>query len=411
MFVITKVFVITIVIYMFTTHPPTCAPVYHVAADWTSMASSTDGTKIVAVTTTARGTIWASSDSGVSWKSRASGLPGDMYFKDVTSSANGAKLALVGYGAGYVGYVYTSNNNGTSWSNSDASSLLTNVSRNVYQISTRTDWHISLMSIKSSADGTYLALAVEGRGIYTSNNSGANWTLTSAGPLDWSCIAMSSDGTKLVAGVTAGALYTSINGGASWTVRKSGFYGGGPTYTWISQVESSQTAIRPSTIGRILLPDVSFYWSSLAISDNGARIVAGTEDTIYVWISTNSGANWQACQPWPTYYFGWANVSPLTGLRSVRMSPDGIKIAFLSHQYGLYTDMTYIGGDVLGTQMLGLVTIKSFVPNWYIYGKDGNGFTAMTSSSKGTNFAIAVNVGGIYTSFDNGTSWARGYST
>ena len=369
------------------------------------MASSSDGTKLVAIGGQ-WGTmgVWVSSDSGVSWKSRASGLPGDIYLKDVTSSADGVKLALAGWGSeSYVGYVYTSNNGGTSWtatiSNSDGSFLITNYP----PYSTK-----SLMSIKSSADGIYLALAVEGRGIYTSNNSGANWTLTSAGPLGWSCIAMSSDGKKLVAGVTAGALYTSINGGASWTVRKSGFYGGGPSYTWISQVEFTSNIYG---IGRILLPDVSFYWRSLAISDNGTRIVAGTEDTSYVWISTNSGADWQACQPWPEYSpsSGTKSIALLKRLNNVRMSPDGTKIAFVTHLFGLFTG-SYNGGDVMGTKMLSTDTLKSFVPQWGSF-NNANGFTAMTLSSNGTNIAVAVNSGGIYTSFDRGTTWVRGFST
>ena len=77
-----------------------------------------------------------------------------------------------------------------------------------------------------SPDGQYLAAVVRGGHIYTSSNSGANWTDRStatgsgiAGSKDWASIAMSPDGTKLAAVVFDGRLYTSSDGGVTWIDR------------------------------------------------------------------------------------------------------------------------------------------------------------------------------------------------
>ena len=44
--------------------------------------------------------------------------------------------------------------------------------------------------------------------IYTSTDSGATWTPTSAPTNTWDCIASSADGTKLAAGIYGGGIYT-----------------------------------------------------------------------------------------------------------------------------------------------------------------------------------------------------------
>jgi hypothetical protein len=82
-------------------------------------------------------------------------------------------------------------------------------------------------SIASSSNGTKLAAAVPGYGIYTSTNSGQTWTQTSAPGEDWTSIASSSDGIKLAAigdGLGDG-IYTSTNSGLTWKASQLYFTG------------------------------------------------------------------------------------------------------------------------------------------------------------------------------------------
>jgi hypothetical protein len=77
----------------------------------------------------------------------------------------------------------------------------------------------SWSQLVSSADGTKL-VAASGGGIYTSTNSGTNWTLASVSIVP-SSLASSADGRKLVAVVSGGLnfsspIYTSTNSGGTW---------------------------------------------------------------------------------------------------------------------------------------------------------------------------------------------------
>ncbi len=82
-------------------------------------------------------------------------------------------------------------------------------------------------------------MAVDNGGqIYTSTDSGANWTPRESSR-SWNSVASSSDGTKLVAVVRFGQIYTSTDSGASWTARES-----------------------------------NRFWTSVASSSDGTRLVA-----------------------------------------------------------------------------------------------------------------------------------------
>jgi hypothetical protein len=71
-------------------------------------------------------------------------------------------------------------------------------------------------SVAMSADGTHLAAAVNGGGIYTSTNSGFTWSVTDAPNTNWSALALSSDGYTLVALSTNGLLGVSSDFGVTW---------------------------------------------------------------------------------------------------------------------------------------------------------------------------------------------------
>ena len=146
---------------------------------WRSVASSDDGTKLVAVVS--GGLIYTSTDSGVTWTARDS----LRNWRSVASSADGTKLVAVTYG----GQIYTSTDLGATWTARESNR----------------PWY----SVASSADGTKLVAVVYGGGqIYTSTDSGSTWTARESNR-HWHYVASSADGTKLVAVVDGGQIYTS----------------------------------------------------------------------------------------------------------------------------------------------------------------------------------------------------------
>ena len=148
--------------------------------DWYAVASSADGTKLVAAAN--GGQLYTSTDSGVTWTARENSRD----WKSVASSVDGTKLV-----AGGNSQLYTSTDSGVTWTARE------NI-RNWY-------------SVASSADGSKLVAAVYGGQLYTSigsegglallENAGAqslSLTGINAGPADeagqgLSITAMSSD--------------------------------------------------------------------------------------------------------------------------------------------------------------------------------------------------------------------------
>jgi len=170
--------------------------------DWRSVATSADGTKLVAVADNAWGPF-TSADSGATWISNSA----PTLFWTVATSVDGNKLVAA------LGWICTSTDSGATWTLSGAPVL--------------SYWR----SVASSADGTKLVAAESdinfpwGTGsIYTSTDSGATWISNNVPGLDWSSVASSADGTKLVAAAldnpnypgSHGGIYTSTNSGATW---------------------------------------------------------------------------------------------------------------------------------------------------------------------------------------------------
>ena len=115
--------------------------------NWTSVASSSDGTKLVAAVIS--GQLYTSTDSGVNWTARMTDVNRDWF--SVASSADGTKLV-----AGVQVASFTPR-----WIRGelDAREAILN-------------WQ----SLASSADGTKLVAAVFNGQLYTSVDSGVTWT-------------------------------------------------------------------------------------------------------------------------------------------------------------------------------------------------------------------------------------------
>jgi len=222
---------------------------------WRSVASSADGSKLAGVVNNSF--VFTSTNAGGTWVQRTTGLPGSgSPWSSIASSADGTKLVAVANGGG----IYTSTDSGNTWaqrtsglpgggvaawtsvaSSSDGTKLAVAGGGAIYvSSSSGASWSGTSggfgTSVASSADGTKLVGVVNGGGIYTSTDSGGSWTHQTTGlPASpaWTSVASSADGGKLAATVSGGGIYTSLNWGASWTQQL-----GEPNASWYAITSS-----------------------------------------------------------------------------------------------------------------------------------------------------------------------------
>jgi hypothetical protein len=173
--------------------------------NWWSLVAT--GNKLVA--TIDGWNIDTSADSGVSW-TRTSAPTNE--WSSVASSADGTKLVAVAFwdfvgGLGLLGdgLIYTSTNGGANWTQTSAPT---------------NNWS----SVACSADGTTLVAGASARdfsegggAVYTSTNSGADWVQAPLPFESWISVACSADGIELVAAALTGQIYVSKDSGATWT--------------------------------------------------------------------------------------------------------------------------------------------------------------------------------------------------
>ena len=205
--------------------------------NWSSIAGSTDGSKLVAAAW--GGKIHTSSDAGANWTEHPGA--GDRNWLAVVSSADGNKLAAL-YDWG--GYIFTSSDAGVNW-----------IARGVPGSHNWT-------AIASSADGNRLVAVAKDSTVFTSSDAGVTWTAqANSGSRKWSAVASSADGNKLVATATGGRIYTSANAGATWTERAA---------------------------------DGLHNWTAVTISDDGQKLSATAGGGGYIYSSNDGGATWVA---------------------------------------------------------------------------------------------------------------------
>ena len=208
---------------------------------WDSVASSADGTELVAVGLTEPNTnvLYASTNFGTTWTQIAT-LPNANAYA-IASSADGTKLVL----AGWQNPIYVSTNLGSTWTAYGNSDTYTTVA--------------------SSADGTKLVAAGwDTSAIYTSTDSGISWTAHSVPYNSWESSACSADGTKMVVVGAGNPIYLSTNSGD----------------TWLPDTNAPQT-----------------LWESVASSGDGNKIVAFDMFDYLIYVSTNSGTTWTSNSP------------------------------------------------------------------------------------------------------------------
>jgi photosystem II stability/assembly factor-like uncharacterized protein len=282
--------------------------------DWKSVASSADGTKLVAVVD--GGQIYTSNDSGVTWTPRAE----NRSWQSVASSADGSKLVAVENGD----LIYTSIDSGQSWtpcmgsapcdgpqpwtavaSSADGSKLVAVAKGRPIYTSTDggTSWtaHDDMflirpwLSVASSADGSKLVAG--GDAIFISTDGGTNWdtcgALTCQMPSNWHAVALSADGSMMMAGESPGNMYISSDDGESWT--RPTTIGSGGSWSLASSSDGRKLAVA-SRLGRFYTSGDSGAhwterasgqdWGSVASSADGSQLVTVMRSGGRIYIST-----------------------------------------------------------------------------------------------------------------------------
>jgi hypothetical protein len=284
---------------------------------WSAVASSSDGTKLVATVNTGQ-TIYTSTNSGLNWVAQSTGA-GSQKWSSVASSADGTKLvAGVGDTGNTSGNIYVSTNSGVSWA-SKASAQ---------------QW----VSVASSSDGTKLVAAAYGfdlmqinGGVYVSVNSGLNWTYE-FGLAVCSAVASSADGTKLVATASSQStqgIWVSTNSGTSWG-RSTNIAG---LNSVTSSSDGSRLAATTSSGAIYISTDSGATWAataanasgtSITSSADGSRLAAAYNAPGYISISTDGGTSWSQNAP----SLAWAGIAS---------SSDGSKLVAVANNGQIYT--------------------------------------------------------------------------
>ena len=267
---------------------------------WTSVASSADGSKLVAsagfYSSGYPNGIYISTNSGATWQlsTNANG------WLEVGCSADGSRLvAANSFPSGNTTFTapHTSTNSGATWQSGqfvfmgDAGTIASSADGRVLIIGlvpshplVSTNWGQTWSQI-SLDGGCYVACSADGTKLFTagrnyagmspllqshlniSTNSGMTWQVSSNAPYttDWSSIACSADGEKVIGSLYEGSIYTSTNSGQTWVTNNV-----------------------PATT-----------WQSVAMSADGTRMIAtfGDSNNGGIYTSTNSETSWMLNNP------------------------------------------------------------------------------------------------------------------
>lgn len=253
------------------------------AAQCDSVASSADGTHLF-IAVTNGGFLYYSTNSGSSgsWTGITGTDFGGVQWTSVACSSSGYQLVAADSGGGLLVYSGTpptlvnSYANASAWSAVASSANGSNLVAAVYggdiyissSAGASSSWSAvspngstaNWKAVASSASGTVLVAAAYGGGIYTSSNGGTNWSQSSAPTGNWVSAATSSDGSKMIAAAQGGGIYTSANWGETWTPQTNSL---STTANWACVTSSSSGATLAAGIYSTLSPD-GLYTSQAA---------------------------------------------------------------------------------------------------------------------------------------------------
>ena len=213
--------------------------------------------------------IYTSTDAGNTWTLTSAVSTN---WSAIASSADGSRLVAAVNGGG----IYRSTYFGADWSATTAPSNY---------------WS----AVYSSPDGCRLAAAANGGGLAAGVRFtfppilGASWTNASAPRANWSAISAPADGSQWLATVNGGMIYRSTNGGAAWTTNNG--LPGLVSITSQTNISGQGWTTIFSTTTNSVLTSPSQYWSAVAASADGSRVVAANNHSIFT--AYNSGTRGQ----------------------------------------------------------------------------------------------------------------------
>jgi hypothetical protein len=307
---------------------PTTSP-----AQWSSIACSADGTRIMALPPSSpQEVFYASTNSGTTWSA-----VGNDFATDVACNGDGTAFIVA---APYDGNVMMQYSPTSGWSETflavgTQSSLvasstngmtllsagvyytgypsITNNDRILASLDGGFSWkvvltNVAIKALACSASGSTFLAGSTSKVIYISTNFGVNWSsnlVDDLWPGSWNSLASSADGSRIFAASEDG-VFVSTNAGLHWT--------------------------------QIHAPD---SFQSIAVSPDGTQIVAAARAG-RVCTSTNSGLNWD--QSTLSGLSGYTNANDI--ITAVAMSTDGARM-FAAPLYGsIYTSFPTLGGFV-----------------------------------------------------------------
>lgn len=275
-------------------------------ANWTSIASSADGLRLVAVAS--GGTIYTSSDSGNTW-THQTGAPLRSW-SSVASSADGNDLAAGCNDSSYG--IYTSTNAGVTWTTNNKLPL--------------NQWS----GVAMSADGSKLVAG--SANLYTSTNYGVTWTSNNISGFLNVC-ASSAGGTTLLAGGGSGPLTISTNSGQTW--EQLAFTG--TEISFATSADGSKVATTCVINGNTdvsISTNFGISWTSNQVSSQFYQIIAASADGNQLVLATQGGGIYTS----PSGGKSWCtNDVPNSTWTAVASSADGSVLAATVQSGGIWT--------------------------------------------------------------------------
>lgn len=311
--------------------------------NWTSVACSADGSKIVAASC-CYGLIYVSTNSGVTWNVSRAPLTN---YSSVAMSADGTRIIA----NTPPGVVFVSTNGGTDWTTSVSPA-------GQYQL-------------RCSADGMK-CVAASPAGVLTSTDGGLTWNFNTNRPLIFATI--SADGNTLAGRHLSGEFFTSTNGGVSWETAAGlpqayTYFAGSADLRKVVAIVGVRLGPEQNCDYIYTSPDFGATWLrtslpygcyfSVVSSADGTKLAAQlpwSAQGTPIYTSTDSGATWT-----PNLVPGsetWGAVAAsMTGMAS---SADGNLLVALAYGAGIHTRRT-TPTPILKAQVAGQNLVLSWI--------------------------------------------------
>jgi hypothetical protein len=270
--------------------------------------------------------------------------------------------------------VFTSSNSGGNWTLQSAAFAGTTVSRMV-------------------ATGTRV-FAVTPAGISASANRGLTWTAANSGLTDTNVTALIVSGANLLAGTKTGGVFLSSDFGASWTAVNTGLTNTAVTALAVSgsdlYVGTSGGAFYSNNLGTSWTPiGTAIKNTFISLAANGSNLYAGTTSGLFY--SPDKGATWKAVV---------SNALPGGSINQVTIGSTGV---YAGTSKGVYYSSnngdtwTLVDKGLSSTSIVTLVTAPTLLSKTYVATSDLGTFNT-------------TNAGVSWSNLNNGTDYVFQYN-